>query len=204
MLIVELLRIECHIRFAFCHWPAFDEVVSQEHRGRVADALRGDVYAFMNPSETTVFPRDYIALGDFNTEPFDELFETKLYAFRDRERSRQKPHYSDPDVRRVRLYNCGWRHLGEKQPHGFDVASDGHAGTYYQASKHIWRTYDQLLVTGGLLSEKPPVLDESQLFVRTDTGILSVDGKPRKFEFDNGIASGLSDHIPITGTIILS
>lgn len=148
-------------------------------------------------------PRDYIALGDFNTEPFDELFEKKLYAFRDRDRSRQKPHHSDVDVSRLRLYNCSWRHLGEGHPHSLDVAS-GHAGTYYQASTHMWRTFDQVLVTGGLLSEKPPLLDESQLFVRTDTGNLTTEGKPIKFEFVNGVASGISDHLPITGRIILS
>ena len=121
----------------------------------------------------------------------------------DRDRSRQKPHHSDVDVSRLRLYNCSWRHLGEGHPHSLDVAS-GHAGTYYQASTHMWRTFDQVMVTGGLLSEKPPLLDESQLFVRTDTGNLTTQGKPTKFEFVNGVASGISDHLPITGRIILS
>ena len=204
MPLVEFRGKEGHIRFAFCHWPAFDEPASQEHRGRVADALRADVYKFMRPSKGLGVPRHYVALGDFNAEPFDDLFELKLYAYRDRERSRQRPHHTDPHVERTRLYNCGWRHLGEHRPHDPGTPSAEQAGTYYQASTRTWRTFDQVLVTGGLLSAEAPYLDESRLLVRTDTATLTDADKPGKFAFVGDAASGFSDHLPITGSIVLS
>ncbi len=204
MLIAELLRNDCHLRFAFCHWPAFEEPVSDEHRGRVASTLRRDVYKFMKSDQGTIYPKEYLALGDFNIEPFNPIFEMKLYASRDRDRARQKPHYTDEDVGRVRLYNCGWRHLGEEHPHRMEPGPVGRTGTYFQASTRIWRTFDQLLVTGGLLTGKRPALDETQLLVRSNSGILEEVSTPRKFEFVNGVGTGISDHFPISGTLLLS
>lgn len=75
-------------------------------------------------------------------------------------------------------------------------------GSYYHAKSHEWRTYDQVLVTGGLLSPRAPYFDESELLVRSDVGNL-VEGKPAKFVFENGVGSGLSDHYPLSGRIVL-
>jgi len=66
-----------------------------------------------------------------------------------------------------------------------------------------WRTFDQVLVTGGLLSATPPYLDEARLRVHHDTGKL-VDGLPAKFRRANGVVEGLSDHLPLSGVIVLS
>lgn len=75
-------------------------------------------------------------------------------------------------------------------------------GTYYSASVHEWRTYDQVLVSGGLLTSTIPQLDERELLVRTDVGNL-IENKPAKFRFENGMGYGLSDHYPLSGRIVL-
>lgn len=203
MCVVDFQNRNATIRFVFGHWPAFDEPRSVENRGRMADALRADVYDFLYPKRPVKLPRHVVAVGDFNAEPFDDLFGLKLSASRDRDHARQRPHHTDEVVRGVRLYNCGWRFLGESHAHPLPATPVRRVGTYYHALSREWRTFDQVLVTGGLLAVTPPFLDETRLLTRTDVGNLTADGKPARFEYTNGVPSGLSDHYPVTGTIVL-
>ena len=76
-------------------------------------------------------------------------------------------------------------------------------GTYFHAKEMEWRTYDHVLVTGGLLTDHAPLFDESALRVRADVGNL-VEGRPAKFAFENGVGTGLSDHYPLSGRIVLA
>lgn len=100
---------------------------------------------------------------------------------------------------RTRLYGCGWRLLGEEFPHATAGEVARRVGTCYSETLCEWRTYDHVLVTGGLLTEREPFLDETALLIRSDVGNL-VEGKPAKFAF----AGGLSDHYPLTGRIALA
>jgi hypothetical protein len=200
--VIRYLSTNAHILFVACHWPAFEESTSREARRRCADTLRGGIYDFLFPRTPATIPRHVVAFGDFNTEPHDDLFTDTLYASRDRDHARRRRHHTDEPVRRVRLYNCGWRLVGESHSHGQAEPTERRVGTYYSASKHEWRTYDQVLVTGGLLTGKTPYLDEGELLIRTDAGNL-IDNKPAKFRVENGVGYGLSDHYPLTGRIVL-
>lgn len=203
MCVAQYQTRKAHILFVACHWPAFDETTSAEARRRCADRLRRGVYDFLYPKREVATPRYVIAFGDFNTEPHDELFKATLYASRDRDHARRRPHPTDDNVSRARMYNCGWRLFGEESPHGVVPPAARRVGTYYQMSSHLWRTFDQVLATGGLLTDQPPLFDEATLRVRTDVGNL-IDGKPAKFEYEFGVGSGLSDHYPLTGRVVLS
>lgn len=200
--VVRYFSRKAHILFVACHWPAFDESTSREARRRCADSLRGGIYDFLFPQTAAAVPRHVVVFGDFNTEPHDELFADTLYASRDRDHARRRRHHTDESVRRVRLYNCGWRHVGESHSHGDAEPVERRVGTYYSASVHEWRTYDQVLVSGGLLTSTIPQLDERELLVRTDVGNL-IENKPAKFRFENGMGYGLSDHYPLSGRIVL-
>lgn len=209
MLVIDFAHPAFELRFVFCHWTAFDEPQSAEYRGRLADALRVGLHAFLHPNPAAPGSRHAVVVGDLNAEPFDPLFEAKLSARRYRRHATQRDHWTDRDVRRVRLYNCGWRFLGERSSHGVPSPAPSAAGTYFrhadgspQASG--WHTFDHVLVTGGLLGDRPPFLDESRLSVRSDAGNL-VEGEPRKFAPSaGGSATGLSDHLPLTGVLVLA
>lgn len=190
------------VLFVVCHWPAFEKPTSREGRRECAKQFRVTVFEYLYPDDSTAC-RNVVAFGDFNTEPHDPLFVETLFASRDRERARQRRHYRDRAKRWVRMYNCGWRLTGEEHPHELQESAVRRVGTYYRAKDHEWRTYDQVLVTGGLLSGRTPYLDEGALRVRTDTGNL-IEGKPAKFRYVKGAGSGLSDHYPLSGRIVLA
>jgi hypothetical protein len=200
--VVQYYSRKASILFVACHWPAFDERTSLEARRRCGDTVRNGVYDFLFPRQEAITPRHVVVFGDFNAEPHDDLFGDTLYASRDRDHARRRPHHTDEAVRRVRLYNCGWRLAGESHPHGAAEPVVRQVGTYYSETRHEWRTYDQVLVTGGLLTRTVPYFDEGALLIRTDAGNLT-DDKPGKFLFANGVGSGLSDHYPLTGRIAI-
>lgn len=188
------------IRFVACHWTAFDTPESRDARERSADVLRRDTFEFLAPSVPSPgVERHAVVLGDLNEEPTAGLFQTKLIGRRDRESTHTR-HWRDGAVRRVRLYNAAWRYLGEQHPHRGGRAAASPAGTYFR-TPHDWRTFDHVLVSSGLLGESPPYLDESR------TGVASTplmrDGQGYPLAFEPGSATGISDHLPIVGRIVL-
>lgn len=191
-----------HIRFIFCHWTAYGEN-SKLYRDRAAEAVTERAYAFLRESGEAKLARHVVIIGDLNVEPFSELFNERLIASRDRARARQQPHWVDTDVRRIRMYNPTWRLLGERHPHGTPSVGH-HAGTYYHAKSQTWHTYDQLLVSGSLLTNSPPFLDEVLCGIMVLPGCLGVSGLPERFEWNNGQPTGLSDHLPLVGQLVLA
>lgn len=205
MPVVNFVSGTARLQFVFVHWTAMEKPSSRAARRNLAVALSDHVYEQVRTLHH--FP-NVAVIGDFNQEPFDEVFEEQLFARRNRAVARSTPHGSDRSRRRVRLYNCGWRLLGEARPHSTGSAQPEMAGTYFLGNadsvvESRWRTYDQVLVTGGLLTTAPPYLDEARLRVHHDTGNL-VDELPAKFRYVNGVAEGLSDHLPLSGVIVLS
>ncbi len=199
MPVVEFRTGTFRIRFIFCHWTAFGDS-AKTYRRKLADAVRTFAFdSLYTVNDST--PTHIIVIGDLNSEPFDELFLENLHAHRDRDASTGRLYWQDEDVRRPRLYNCSWRHLGERRPHDPTGEAVHSAGTYF--GKDGWRTYDQLLVSGGLLSDTPPYLDESNVEIHALSEVLGERGKPAKFEYKDGKASGLSDHLPLIGRIVL-
>lgn len=188
------------IRFVACHWTAFDTGTSRLARERLADVLRRDIHAFLQPEvPTPAIARHVVVIGDLNEEPMSDVFEHRLIGRRDRESSHDK-HWRDAEVRRVRLYNAAWRYLGERVPHGVPGPPVGSAGTYFK-DPHDWRTFDHVLVSCGLLGPNPPYFDEAQTGVISTPILRDARGVPRPFEF--GSTRGVSDHLPIVGRLVL-
>lgn len=197
-------KIGAHvIRFIACHWQArIDEEGSAKIRNRSAEFLSEYCYEFIN---SVAGGNHVVIVGDLNEEPFEKNLEV-LNAHRHRARSLSKPHWTDKDVKRTHLYNLSWRLLGEKHPHASpnrntDAMKDC-AGTYYWESKSSWRTFDQVLVSGGLLESARPQISEAHCSIVSTDGFLT-DGLPLKFERDAKKLRGLSDHLPISGKILI-
>ena len=57
---------------------------------------------------------------------------------------------------------------------------------------------------GSLLTDDYPYIDESQLVVVSHDKLLDSDGYPAPFVIDKGgLATGMSDHLPIRGRLVL-
>ena len=61
--------------------------------------------------------------------------------------------------------------------------------------------FDHVLVSGGLLGESPPFVDEKNTQIKAVKVLLNDQGLPSPFE--PGRSTGVSDHLPITGKLIL-
>jgi endonuclease/exonuclease/phosphatase family metal-dependent hydrolase len=189
------------IRFVACHWTSFDNALSRATRVRLADYLRKNTYAFLQPKTSgSSSNRHIVILGDLNEEPTAPVFEEHLAAARDHESGRQAAHWRDGQVRRVRLYNAAWRYLGEQVAYSGGPPTPSVAGTFY--NQDGWRTYDHLIVSGDLLRPRPPYLDEANTGVAVTAAMRSPDGMIRPFDLVGN--PGISDHLPILGKIILS
>ncbi|MGO8745584.1 MAG: hypothetical protein ACLQNE_06305 [Thermoguttaceae bacterium] len=196
------------IRFYACHWTARFVPQSEKWRALSAHALDTKAYEFLHIEPRIDEARHILILGDLNEEPFG-IVEDWLYASRDHRRSRGPAHYTDKAIHRVRLYNCSWRLLGERLPHPYPAEEREIAGSYYWRDERTWHTYDQVIVSGTLLNNVPPFLDEHTLRVACGqedlpAHLLGPDGLPCKFDWNNGHPRGLSDHLPLCGSIVLA
>jgi endonuclease/exonuclease/phosphatase family metal-dependent hydrolase len=190
------------IRFVFCHWTSFGKN-SPVYRERLAEAVSVHAYEFTRATRQRKRKPHVIILGDLNVEPFDNLFDTRLLAFRDRSGARKPLHRADHQTRRVKLYNAAWRHLGERYAHD-ETGNPSHvAGTYYNAERKSWHTYDQLLVSGSLIGSEPPFLEERTIAILDLPEFQDESGAPEPFRWRDGRASGLSDHLPVVGQLRL-
>ncbi|PJJ18859.1 hypothetical protein CLU90_2066 [Janthinobacterium sp. 67] len=200
MAVVDAICENFTIRFIACHWTSrFDEAASHRTRFRIADHLSKYIYQFLNDDRES---RHCVVLGDLNEEPFDENMAV-LYAHRHRARSKSKVHRADDSVERAHMYNTSWRLMGEKIPHSAtksDAKFYDCAGTFYWESERTWHNFDQIIVSGGLLQDSVPFLDENDVHVISTAKFLA-DGIPLKFKSDKGICSGLSDHLPLVAKI---
>ncbi len=190
------------IRIIACHWAArFDESAEDRHSD-MAKHLNGEIYEFLHRAPDGE-KRHVLILGDLNQEPYEPAIQRRLHAAREHDHARRKEHYSDKDTQRTRLYNCAWRFMGENRPHDGNSSSARNAGTYYWEKKNCWRTIDHVIVSGSLLTEEVPFLDEARLHVVLAPSFVGDDGRPRKFRWNGGRPSGVSDHLPILGHIVL-
>jgi endonuclease/exonuclease/phosphatase family metal-dependent hydrolase len=196
------------IRFYACHWTARFERSGKKWRRLSALELNQAAYKFMNETRPANETPHAIIVGDLNEEPFGML-ENWLYASRDRGPSRRRPHYSDESIQRLRLYNCAWRLLGEHHSHPMSAGNREMAGSHYWREKKAWRTYDQVIVSGSLLNDSPPYLDESSVKIASGSSVLpddfiGGDRFPQKFQWNDGNPTGISDHLPVLGSIVLN
>jgi hypothetical protein len=195
--ILDLLHAEHTIRFLLQHWTWAANEQGHIYQSRIADQVQANVYEFVRGTET----RHAVLLGDFNFEPFDSV-SGHLGAGRSRAKARVQ-HHTDAATNRVRFYNAGWRLLGERMTEADMIVRRDIAGSHFHP-EHGWRTVDSVVVTGGLAGIDPPRLLESTLTVYSDDELLADDGTPRKFRWNNGAPAGVSDHLPIVGSIELT
>ena len=138
-----------------------------------------------------------IAMGDFNDDPFDESVVFHARATRER-----------GDVERaktaVRFYNLAWGYLSQMTQDHHGDQKLLHGTLYFDGNGN---TFDQILVSKGLLMEDSPikVLEET---ARIEAFPEMVDHKvaygPIRFGLPKGDAaknvdtSGFSDHFPVS------
>lgn len=200
MIVLDMKYASEWIRFIFCHWVSFDD---KHNRVTQADALSVHVYQFLN-NRNGAYRKHLVLMGDFNEEPHG-LIEERLFAHKHRARAADS-HYTDADIQRIHLYNCAWRFVGEKRPHGVlrvNEFVDG-AGTLYWRKEKSWHTFDQLMVNSNLLTENVPFLDEKSVEAVYLAEAMDKDGLPRKFEITTKGPLGVSDHVPLLGCLVLS
>ncbi|HET6250382.1 MAG TPA: endonuclease/exonuclease/phosphatase family protein [Tepidisphaeraceae bacterium] len=201
MAVLDYVKNGEQIRFISAHWTAPFNTAGERYQEELATQLRGYIHDFVH-SENTGNSRHVVLMGDFNAEPF-QVLQHHFGATRSRARARSRRHYSDKAVRRIRLYNCGWRLLGENLPHSPDAHARSVAGTAYWQRENTWHTWDQILVSGTLLTSKRPYLSEDSVKVIADGILLNEEGLPQKFAWNDGNPIGVSDHLPTIGTIML-
>lgn len=200
--VIDFIYAGNRLRFIACHWQARFREESQDTRSDIARFLNTQIYQFLHDVPGSRETRHVVILGDLNEEPYG-IVEERLNAARSRSHSRRPRHYTDEDVSRVRLYNCSWRFLGEREPHRGQVAERQSAGTYFWRERNSWHTFDQVIVSGSLLGDKRPFLSEANLAVAVHPRIMANETSPMRFDWHNGQPRGLSDHLPILGEIVL-
>lgn len=195
------IQLSMHtIRCIFCHWQARMGDNSDEYRRRSADTLSEYVFDYVHTLQGNL-KSHVLVIGDLNEEPF-ELPQMALFGHRHRSGSKRAPHWTDSDVKRLHLYNASWRTVGEKHPHPAATDRTDIAGTFYWRNKRQWLTIDQMLISGGLLSQGVPYFDEARFEVVGLPEFLEPDGLPSKFSWTGGIPAGLSDHLPVVSHLI--
>ncbi len=189
------------IRFVACHWTAFEDESSQLARERIADVLRRDCHRFLRPRlPKPGVTAHVVILGDLNDEPTARIFRMRLLGQRARASCR-RTHGRDAQAKRIRFYNAAWRYLGEQVAHGTPGQPvGGPAGTCVTKNGN-WKTFDHVLVSGGLLSTTPPYFDEAQTKIVSTPIMCDERGLPQPYAPD--VATGVSDHFPIVGRLVL-
>ena len=200
MAVIDIVASNHRIRFIGCHWTARFEEESGDTRSDTARFLNSEIFRFLKDSSDE--GRHVIIVGDLNEEPFG-LALRRLHAYRDRATALRRAHYTDQDTKRIRLYNCSWRYLGERHPHGGAAGDISTAGTYFWKKNGRWSTPDQIIVTGTMLTGIEPFLDETGVRVLAPDTVLEGRPYPMKFDWNNGEPKGISDHLPVSGRVIL-
>lgn len=202
MHVIDFVRAGTRIRFVACHWPAFED--ARGNRRRIADHLSHELFDFLHPDAVEPgVARHAVVVGDMNEEPF--TLSEGLRTHRARGGIPESPSWQDRDVRRVHLYDCGWRWLGERRALGEPPSRDeiDAAGTCFYEPESRWVTFDHILVSAGLLGASTPRLDERQTDIVRLSACAPEGGAPRKFTAAGGIVTGVSDHLPVSGCITL-
>jgi len=202
MAVVDFACAAHRIRFIACHWTApFEPERSRVLHSMTAKHLEMEIYDYLHEAEPAR-SRHVVVLGDFNTEPYG-VIEQWLEAARSRVRARSSEHYTDRYLRRVRLYNCAWRLLGETLPHGLEsLGRVSAAGTYCRSRGKTWHTFDQVLVDSSLLSAELPFLAENRLQRVVSRSLVDDNGCAIPFDWNSGNPVGVSDHLPLVGELL--
>lgn len=170
------------LHLALCHWPAVG-MGDQDHipasHAHCALMIR---QAFRKSDEGEV---GFVALGDFNEEPFHPAIRDTLMGTRDLERARDRGRC---------LYNVGWRWLARQRPFDGRAHEEAIAGThlYRNGVESRWRTYDQALVSPKLLRGVGWTLREDETVIWYDDALRGARG---------ALLHRYADHLPLVVTL---
>lgn len=165
---------ETPLSIAAVHWPS--RIVPTGYNGRIeyARALQRRFRRALEIDKAA----PVVVMGDFNDEPFDDSLTNHLQGTRDRTAVKR-----NNDL----LYNPFWRLLGENLAFEDDGAACAGSHFWECHAANDWYTFDQALVSSGLLQGVGWTLIESA------TSILPLEQlrtPARKFRLK-------FDHLPI-------
>lgn len=175
---------------AVAHWNSDRGSGAQDahaRRMKAAEALRNAIVASMNALGADI---PVLILGDFNAEPYADLFHSALPTARSRaEVRRHRPRGADD----VLFYSASWRWLGERYPWDAARPPPSLAGTYHWRGNRgpaPWRTFDQVFISPSLLESTSWTLDEATLGIFHEESV-----------FDGSLSRPRApfDHLPIVG-----
>ncbi len=137
------------------HWPSVRTYnKGSGERDDYGYELRRLVDEILIPNQNA----QVVLMGDYNDEPFDRPLASKLRASRDREKVVSG---------RTLLYNPFWHRIGSDRNYSRPPNNIGFCGTHYFSADAVdrWRTFDQIILTKGLLDLSAWNLDESSVEV---------------------------------------
>ena len=230
----DLLQVQLRLRktdkevdIVVLHWPSrviregdilrmahsfyLKNLISERLKFPVADLLNRNG-SFSMPQPEALLDRwniPFIIMGDFNDEPYDDSVREGLESSRDLRLVLNKAKLTGECLKKPEgylaskfvLYNPCW------SLRFADTLEIG--GTYYNSPE--WKTYDQLIVSHGLLIENSPVklVQESVQIPRLSkfdmnsetVSMMTEAGFPK--EFDPLKPTGVSDHFPLYYEVLI-
>jgi len=188
-------------RVAAAHY--LRSLIRDRLRYRTSEMLTGANRSVRVPKQSDLEARadlPIVVMGDFNDEPFDDSMQILsttpvVKAVREelkvRGRSRTD-RFRSYKATPLRLFDPFWQY------------ATGSAGSYYRSPR--WRTYDQILLSRGLLrSDSPLTYVDQSAHVFNDPDVTRPNGesivftnrtgKPKSFDSRKGV--GCSDHFPV-------
>ncbi|MGZ9709526.1 endonuclease/exonuclease/phosphatase family protein [Glaciimonas sp. GNP009] len=176
-----ILKDQTLLNVFVSHWPSVMRMnKSNVERNRYGDHLKSAVDEVWEVDPLAKI----ILMGDYNDEPFDTPLAFNLKATRDRHLASAKP---------GSLYNPFWNRIGSDRDYSRGSDNVGFCGTYFYAKDKLdrWRTFDQIIVSSGLLGQSQWHLDESAVeVINLPSYTEQVMDKKTKF-----------DHFPVAITI---
>ncbi|MBS9927341.1 endonuclease/exonuclease/phosphatase family protein [Vibrio alginolyticus] len=159
-----------------CHWASRLNGDSDKRRKKAASMVYSDALEYIEAGNHV------IVMGDFNDNPYDVSINEELSASRCHDAVKRYPNEY--------LYNPFWRTVVSGLHYNRHNSSQSfRSGThkYKEFAGTIWHSYDQIIVSGSLLSGDGWHLNESQTKVIEEVSLL------RDFESRHSFL----DHLPI-------
>ncbi|HCG7114771.1 TPA: endonuclease/exonuclease/phosphatase family protein [Vibrio parahaemolyticus] len=159
-----------------CHWASRLNGDSEKRRKKAASMVYADALEFIEAGHHVII------MGDFNDNPYDVSISEELSASRCHDAVKLYP--------KEYFYNPFWRTVvSGLQYNHHNTSQTFRSGTlkYKEFAGTMWHSYDQIIVSGSLLSGSGWHLNENQTKVIEEPSLLS--------DFESN--QSFLDHLPI-------
>lgn len=167
------------IRIFVSHWASRVLTIADDFRNECSIGLR------LKTKQLQEVKEQFIAMGDFNDDPYSQALFKNLHATNDRALVISEPFSW--------LYNPFWKTLAARS--AFHPDSNSHDfGTCYNLARNrnSWSTFDQMIYSGDFLKGGEWHINESKCQVISDEKFVNlIMDEENKF-----------DHLPIIGSIV--